>query len=65
MMRRETGEGGKTHSNFSAAVMLGNPETRATISHGRRLWREVRAAPPRTRPLCWLSRRGGFGVEPM
>lgn len=59
------GGGGWTHSNFSAAVALGKPDTSATISQGRRLPREVRAAPPGMRPLCWLSRRGGFGVEPM
>lgn len=53
------------YSNFSAAVMLGNPETKPTISHGWSFARDVRAAPPFARPLCWLKRRGGFGVDPM
>jgi hypothetical protein len=57
--------GGKTYSNLRAAVALGNPETKPIISQGLRFCREVRAAPPGMRPLCWLSRRGGFGVEPM
>lgn len=54
-----------THSNLSAASIPGNPETTATISHGLRLARDVRAAPPFTSPLCCFSRRGGFGVDPM
>lgn len=56
---------GKAYSNFKAAVELAKPETKATISHGRREFRDVRTAPPLTTPLCWLRRRGGLGVEPM
>lgn len=55
----------KTHSNFRAAIMLGKPETRAIISHGRRLALDVRTAPPLTWPLCCFNRLGGFGVDPM
>lgn len=54
-----------THSNFRAAIMLGNPDTKPTISHGRRLLREVRLAPPGVSPLCCFKRRGGLGVDPI
>lgn len=53
-----------THSNCSAAVRLMNPSTITTISHGRRLCRAVRCAPPLVVPLCCASRRAGFGVDP-
>lgn len=53
------------HSNFSAATALGKPATRATISHGRSLFLDVRAAPPIASPLCCFKRRGGCGVDPM
>lgn len=45
--------------------MLGNPETRAIISQGRKVLRDVRTAPPFDMPLCCFKRRGGFGVEPI
>lgn len=67
----ESGQGGscvgkdKPYSNLSAATILGNPETKTIISQGRRLSRDVRAAPPLDSPLCCFRRRGGFGVEPM
>lgn len=54
-----------SYSNFKAATELGNPDTTATISQGRRLSRDVRDAPPFDFPLCWFSRRGGLGVEPI
>ena len=54
-----------THSNFKAATALGNPETKATISHGRSLSLDVLTAPPFASPLCCFNRRGGFGVDPM
>lgn len=53
------------YSNFRAPTMLGKPDTTPTISHGRRLSRDVRAAPPLALPLCWFRRRGGWGVDPM
>ena len=52
------------HSNCRADILDVKPETMQVISHGRRLSRPVRTAPPLTRPLCWLRRRSGFGVEP-
>lgn len=45
--------------------MLGKPDTRTIISQGRNLALAVLEAPPFTSPLCCLSRRGGFGVDPM
>lgn len=50
---------GESYSNLRAAILLGKPETTATISHGRSDAREVRVAPPFTSPLCCLSRLGG------
>lgn len=41
-----------TYSNFSAPTILGNPDTIPTISHGRKLFLDVRAAPPFALPLC-------------
>lgn len=58
-------EGRGPYSNFSAATMLGNPETRPIISQGRKVSRDVRTAPPLDSPLCCFRRRGGFGVEPI
>lgn len=50
---------GAAYSNFSAATDPGNPDTRPTISHGLKVLRDVRAAPPLACPLCCFSRRGG------
>lgn len=58
-------DGWSSYSNFRAATMLGKPDTTPTISQGRSLFRAVRTAPPLALPLCWFSRRGGWGVEPM
>lgn len=54
----------RTYSNFRAAIELGNPETIKIIFQGRRLSRDVRAAPPLVSPLCCLSLLGGLGVDP-
>jgi hypothetical protein len=53
-----------TYSNCKAAILLGNPVTRHVISHGLRLFLEVRTAPPVLSPLCCLSLLVGFGVLP-
>ena len=52
------------YSNCKAAMLDGKPVTMQAISHGLRLLRDVRAAPPLEMPLCWARRRSGLGVEP-
>lgn len=52
-----------THSNCKTAFRVIKPSMMTTISHGLKLSRAVRFAPPT--PLCWASRRAGSGVEPI
>ena len=52
------------YSNCRAAICDGKPEMMQAISQGRKLSLDVLTAPPLERPLCWASRRTGFGVEP-
>lgn len=62
--RRWKGNRLEPYSNCKAATLDGNPETTQVISHGRRCCRAVLTAPPLDKPLCWSSRRRGFGVDP-
>lgn len=62
--RCDEGKLGWTYSNCNAAILLGNPVTRQTISQGLRETRDVLTAPPLASPLCCFSRRTGFGVLP-